>query len=56
MTLLIFTHFRKNSARLKVEKFAQVLHPMRAQLPEEMDLEKGQIVKIVQIIDKDWYR
>ncbi len=29
---------------------------MTAQLVEEIDLEKGQIVKITEIIDKDWYR
>ncbi len=29
---------------------------MSAQLPGEMDLQAGQIVKIVEIIDKDWYR
>ena len=42
--------------RCLVEKFAQVIHPMTAQLVEEIDLEKGQIVKITEIIDKDWYR
>jgi hypothetical protein len=39
-----------------VEKFAQVLHTMKAQLPEEIDLTEGDVVKIVEIIDKDWYR
>lgn len=29
---------------------------MQAQLPEEIDLVEGDIVKIVEIIDKDWYR
>ena len=42
--------------RSRVEKFAQVVHPMTAQLVEEIDLEKGQIVKITEIIVKDWYR
>ena len=40
----------------KVEKFGKVLHSMRAQLPEEIDMEEGDIVKIVEIVDKDWYR
>ena len=43
-------------SRSRVEKFAQVIHPMTAQLVEEIDLEKGQIVKITEIIDKDWFR
>ena len=29
---------------------------MKAQLPGEIDLEEGDIVKITEIIDKDWYR
>jgi hypothetical protein len=44
------------NSRSRVEKFAQVLHPLKAQLLEEIDLEKGQIVKITEIVDKDWYR
>lgn len=40
----------------RVEKFAKVLHSMKAQLPEEMDLVEGDIIRVVQIIDKDWYR
>ncbi len=39
-----------------MEKFAKVVHSMRAQLAEEIDLEEGDIVKIVEIVDKDWYR
>ena len=40
----------------RVEKYAQVLHSMSAQLEGEIDLVEGDIVKIVEIIDKDWYR
>ena len=39
-----------------MEKFAQVVHSMQALLDEEMDLVQGQVVKITEIIDKDWYR
>ena len=39
-----------------MEKFAQVVHSMQALLEEEMDLVQGQVVKITEIIDKDWYR
>ena len=46
----------KNQSNIKVEKFAQVVHSMQALLDEEMDLVNGEIVKITQIIDKDWYR
>jgi len=44
------------SRRGRVQKFAAVVHSMAAQLPEEVDLVEGQIVKIVEVIDKDWYR
>ena len=40
----------------KVEKFAQVVHAMRAQLEEEIDLVEGQTVRITEVIDKDWWR
>jgi hypothetical protein len=40
----------------KVEKFAKVLHSMTAQLAGEIDLQEGEIVKIVEIVDKDWFR
>ena len=40
----------------KVEKFAQVVHAMRAQLDEEIDLVEGQTVRITEVIDKDWWR
>ena len=43
-------------SQVKVEKFAQVVHSMQALLEEEMDLVQGQVVKITEIIDKDWYR
>ena len=39
-----------------VEKFAKVVHGMSAQLDEEIDLVEGQIVKVTEIIDKDWLR
>ena len=29
---------------------------MKAQLPGEIDLEEGDIVKVTEIVDKDWYR
>ena len=34
----------------------QVIHSMKAQLAGEIDLEEGDIVKITEMIDKDWYR
>ena len=40
----------------RVEKFAKVLHSMRAQLDGEIDLAEGDIVKVVEIVDRDWYR
>ena len=40
----------------KVEKFAQVVHAMKAQLDEEIDLVEGQIIRITEVIDKDWWR
>ena len=40
----------------KVEKFAKVVHSMKAQLQGEIDLEEGDIVRIVEIVDRDWYR
>ena len=46
----------QNQRNIKVEKFAQVVHSMQALLDEEMDLTNGEIIKITQIIDKDWYR
>ena len=46
----------KNKKCIKVEKFAQVVHSMQALLDEEIDLVNGEIIKITQIIDKDWYR
>eukprot|EP00094_Tigriopus_californicus_P005635 TCALIF_05432-PA protein Name:"Similar to DNMBP Dynamin-binding protein (Homo sapiens)" AED:0.05 eAED:0.05 QI:0/0.53/0.43/1/0.8/0.87/16/1294/2068 len=42
--------------RHMVEKYAQVVHSLQAQLAEEIDLVAGEIVKIVEIIDRDWYR
>lgn len=39
-----------------VEKYAQVVHSMTALLDEEIDLVRGQMVRITEIIDKDWYR
>lgn len=39
-----------------VEKFAQVKQSLTAQLEDELELKVGQIVKITNIIDKDWYR
>eukprot|EP00095_Tigriopus_kingsejongensis_P009498 maker-scaffold1595_size34508-snap-gene-0.8 protein:Tk09498 transcript:maker-scaffold1595_size34508-snap-gene-0.8-mRNA-1 annotation:"dynamin-binding protein" len=52
------TNYVPSKAREKhlVEKYAQVIQSLRAQLAEEIDLEKGDIVKIVEIVDKDWYR
>ncbi len=44
------------SRRGRVEKFAQVVHSMRAQLPEEMDLQEGDVVRITEILDRDWCR
>ena len=46
----------EKAKKARVEKFAKVVHSMRKQLPEEIDLEEGDIVKIVEIVDKDWYR
>ncbi len=46
----------RSESKAKVEKFAQVVHSMKAMLEEEMDLSTGQIVKITEIIDKDWFR
>ena len=37
-------------------KFAQVVHGMKAQLEEEIDLVEGQLVTITDVVDKDWYR
>ena len=37
-------------------KFGKVLHSMNAQLPGEMDLTQGEIVKITHTIDQDWFR
>ena len=39
-----------------MEIFAIVVHSMQALLDEEIDLVKGQVIKITEIIDKDWYR
>ncbi len=48
--------YRKSTNKHRVEKFAKVVHSMRAQLDEELDLAEGDIVKIIEIIDKDWCR
>ena len=49
-------YLEPGKGREGVEKFAQVVHGMTALLDEEIDLAEGQIVKIMEIIDKDWYR
>ena len=41
---------------MDVEIFAIVVHSMQALLDEEIDLVKGQVIRITEIIDKDWYR
>lgn len=46
----------KAAQRHLVEKYAKVVHSLQAQLAEEIDLVEGEIVKIVEIIDRDWYR
>ncbi len=51
-TELLFGH--KSAG--KVEKFAQVVHSMQALLDQEMDLVQGEIIKVTEIVDKDWYR
>ena len=32
------------------------MHPEHSFLDQEMDLVQGEIVKITEIVDKDWYR
>ena len=48
--------FKQKSAFGQVEKFAQVVHSMQALLEQEMNLVQGEIIKITEIVDKDWYR
>ena len=48
--------FSQTSKFGKVEKFAQVVHSMQALLEQEMDLTAGEMIKIIEIVDKDWYR
>ncbi|XP_068082525.1 dynamin-binding protein isoform X2 [Anabrus simplex] len=47
----------KTSSPASVKNFkVQVKMDMKAQLDEEMDLHKGEIILVTEVIDRDWYR
>ncbi|KAG1660804.1 Dynamin-binding protein [Nymphon striatum] len=50
------SHFREETQKKCSNLFAVAKMNMKAQLEEEIDLQKGDVIKIIEIIDKDWCR
>lgn len=50
------THLRQDTRKKCDNLFAVAKMDMKAQLEEEIDLRKGDMIKIIEVIDKDWCR
>ena len=56
MKLILKLFQSRNTGEDPVSFYVKAKSTLEAQIPEELSLTAGDIVKVTHIVDKDWYR